>query len=359
MQDKHNTCSNCEFYPVRFLRTLVLTVSVSVTSTISWADPATFLIDESRSYLRIVEGTFDLDTGQINGGTFFANSFAVVEQASGSLVTTIGGSISADVTGATLTFAGGSEIDARPNPSGPFTPSAASTGSGGLEDNYGGVGMFFGGSPEDFFGELAIRDAASDIIGGSVEIGIAPADVLESEAQLFAIVQGVLDYLVPFIPTGYVNLPTQLVPVRNSSSKPVTGDVNGTIQIPFELSYDLYVLAETPPPDSRLVLSGLIVATRVLDDCPVGDGNCDGWVDGLDYLIWAENFGTHPGPDGDFGDGDFNDDGSVNGIDYLAWAENFGTHNAASVPEPATSIMGLMAGSLPLLVKRRRSFVSH
>jgi beta-glucanase (GH16 family) len=65
-----------------------------------------------------------------------------------------------------------------------------------------------------------------------------------------------------------------------------------------------------------------------------GDGNGDGWVDGLDYLIWAGNFGTHPGPDDDMSDGDYNDDGWVDGLDYLYWANNFGTHAASAVPEP-------------------------
>ena len=65
-----------------------------------------------------------------------------------------------------------------------------------------------------------------------------------------------------------------------------------------------------------------------------GDGNGDGWVDGLDYLIWAGAFGTHPGPDGDPSDGDYNDDGWVDGLDYLEWAANFGSHSATAVPEP-------------------------
>jgi hypothetical protein len=65
-----------------------------------------------------------------------------------------------------------------------------------------------------------------------------------------------------------------------------------------------------------------------------GDGNGDGWVDGLDYLLWAGNFGTHPGAGTGPGNGDYNDDGWVDGLDYLQWAGNFGSHNASAVPEP-------------------------
>ncbi|MEZ6072451.1 MAG: dockerin type I domain-containing protein [Pirellulales bacterium] len=67
-----------------------------------------------------------------------------------------------------------------------------------------------------------------------------------------------------------------------------------------------------------------------------GDGNGDGWVDGLDYLIWASNFGTNPGVGTGPGNGDYNDDGAVDGLDYLSWAANFGSHSSSgtTVPEP-------------------------
>ncbi|MEZ6073234.1 MAG: DUF642 domain-containing protein [Pirellulales bacterium] len=84
-----------------------------------------------------------------------------------------------------------------------------------------------------------------------------------------------------------------------------------------------------------------------------GDGNGDGWVDGLDYLLWAGAYSTHPGADGDIGDGDYNDDGWVDGLDYLLWAGEYGNHAAAAVPEPTTAVLAVV-GFSAWAVRRRR-----
>ena len=84
-----------------------------------------------------------------------------------------------------------------------------------------------------------------------------------------------------------------------------------------------------------------------------GDGNGDGWVDGSDYLLWAGNYGTHPGPDGDLSDGDYNDDGWVDGLDYLLWAGNYGSHNSTPVPELSTFLLAV-TGVMTLVLELRR-----
>jgi hypothetical protein len=88
----------------------------------------------------------------------------------------------------------------------------------------------------------------------------------------------------------------------------------------------------------------------------VGDGNLDGVVNGLDYLIWADAYGDNPAadPPGSPENGDYDDNGRVDGNDYLAWAGNYGAGIATTVPEPgalALLLVGMLASGL---VRRRR-----
>lgn len=54
-----------------------------------------------------------------------------------------------------------------------------------------------------------------------------------------------------------------------------------------------------------------------------GDANGDRKVDGLDYVIWLNNYGTNT----NLGQskGDFNNDQKVDGLDYVVWLNNYGT----------------------------------
>ncbi len=54
-----------------------------------------------------------------------------------------------------------------------------------------------------------------------------------------------------------------------------------------------------------------------------GDANGDGRVDGLDYVIWVDNYGTSSGAS--VSQGDFNRDGKVDGLDYVIWVDNYNT----------------------------------
>ena len=74
---------------------------------------------------------------------------------------------------------------------------------------------------------------------------------------------------------------------------------------------------------------------------PPGDANNDQIVDGADYTIWANNFGTN----GNGTPGDFDENNHVDGADYTMWANNFGTDLSApasavaAVPEPSTFVL--------------------
>lgn len=52
-----------------------------------------------------------------------------------------------------------------------------------------------------------------------------------------------------------------------------------------------------------------------------GDANRDGKVDGLDYVIWLNNYNQTTSNDAR--DGDFNEDGKVDGLDYVVQLNNY------------------------------------
>ena len=85
-----------------------------------------------------------------------------------------------------------------------------------------------------------------------------------------------------------------------------------------------------------------------------GDANLDYCVDGLDYVIWSNNF-LPVGAATDWLRGDFNGDGLTDGLDYVVWSNNFqfGCPTApTAVPEPAA--LSVLAVGLAALLRRRR-----
>ena len=90
-----------------------------------------------------------------------------------------------------------------------------------------------------------------------------------------------------------------------------------------------------------------------IDDVHVGDANLDRCVDGLDYVLWSNNYQQAA----TWLEADFNGDDYADGLDYVSWSNNYnagcpGTPGA--VPGPAT--MALLAiGALALMRRRRRS----
>ena len=87
------------------------------------------------------------------------------------------------------------------------------------------------------------------------------------------------------------------------------------------------------------------------------DFDDDGDVDGNDFLIWQRNFGTA----GDNSQGNANGDGAIDGADLAIWRGQFGSGGsagvaAATVPEPATASLLLVAAGSLAVVRRSRSF---
>ncbi len=94
----------------------------------------------------------------------------------------------------------------------------------------------------------------------------------------------------------------------------------------------------------------------------LGDGNLDGTVDGIDFLIWNDNKFSSTAA---WCSGDFNADGAVNGSDFLSWNNNKFTSSDATiaVPEPCTGSMVLVlswcGGWLPLRKRRRPTMIPN
>ncbi len=90
------------------------------------------------------------------------------------------------------------------------------------------------------------------------------------------------------------------------------------------------------------------------------DFDGDGDVDGQDFLIWQQNFGTMTGASR--GDGDADGDGDVDGNDFLVWqtqmGQRQGSGNVTPVPAPITLLLSIIAAA-GLACRRQRTAVPH
>jgi hypothetical protein len=114
------------------------------------------------------------------------------------------------------------------------------------------------------------------------------------------------------------------------------------------------------PPANELgdFISANMVAANLVDVPQVpGDYNGDGVVNAADYTVWRDHLGSEVNTEID---GDKS--GIVDEGDYEVWKQNFGQHAGAgalggagnaAVPEPATSVLALLATALLTLCHGR------
>ncbi len=95
-------------------------------------------------------------------------------------------------------------------------------------------------------------------------------------------------------------------------------------------------------------LSDALIMAIAPYSATAGDATLDGCVDGLDYVVWSNNYHLS---DQWWEEGDFTGDGIADGLDYIAWSNNYLAGCPAAVPEPASAVL-LVLGALA--IRRRR-----
>ncbi|MEN1678278.1 MAG: hypothetical protein AAGJ46_01700 [Planctomycetota bacterium] len=343
-------------------RTIRLILTILVLAAPAWASGFEYQIDESLSFIEVVPSSpGDGADPDITAGTFFADVGAVIDAASilsisqpfflppfltddteyadigpspsplSSLRTGLSGTLQMERSGDDLGFLPGSQLDAALNPDGPFDPPAFG------EDNFGATAVGPFGIPfvdlVPVLGQMAIRDVTASVVGGTITPGF-PANQSEFNLELTG---GFLDYrfdpdlvdllgLDPSAANGFITLIDIVNSAPNESSELVLESPDGTLTVPFQVTFPFVLFESDPPavePDSQLVLRGVVVAAPVNGP---GDFNGDGVVDAADYTVWRDDL--------------------VGQVPFSEWSTNFGQdyRAVAPVPEPASLLTVALIG---------------
>jgi len=393
----------------------VFAPALVLTSSVVAQVPVVFEIDSQLSSLEIQPGVLPPEPfGIVTEGSRLQCNQPIAEQFPDSLRSFFGGTLQASRAGDTLTFSGGSFIEALENPGQEFEPLIGEAGTTNTIDNFGGrVHPDYG----DYL-NVAIRNAIVDITSGSVTIGTAPSNMTSEFTN------GSLEFFFVLASpqVDFFDLQPSIEPFPNQSTLDVT-ESGGTLTIPLRfdvfLDDDSGVICGDENLPNRIVLSGQIVATPmagltcdfdgdgncdlgdidslydnlgstnatfnldglgVVDNDDVtewlaqasladpmgrtfvrGDGNLDGNVGGTDFTTLAVNFGDPGGwSQGNFIVEAVIGGGNVGGPDFTALAFNFGfTSPVSATPEPTGLTPVFLGLVFSILLGRRRSSQSH
>lgn len=125
----------------------------------------------------------------------------------------------------------------------------------------------------------------------------------------------------------------------------------GTVYVRPVVSYDNVLSTATTDEGVFIFDASLVEVTASTEDA---DFDGDGDVDGKDFLTWQRGFGIGNLPS----QGDANNSGTVDGVDLSIWQTQYGgggppVVGAVTVPEPTTLSIGLMAGIITMVLRRR------
>jgi len=117
-------------------------------------------------------------------------------------------------------------------------------------------------------------------------------------------------------------LPDNMSPSRNGDILTLVGGVPLVTATANMNTLEMTLNGSTPIPTSTPSPTPIPTPTPSPAPLTPGDANEDGVIDGVDYVIWLNNYNTttsnlHT-------DGDFNGDGVVDGVDYVVWLNNYG-----------------------------------
>lgn len=131
--------------------------------------------------------------------------------------------------------------------------------------------------------------------------------------------------------------------------------VDGGIADGSNFGLRVQVVADNSSDDSYTTVFSDFQILNPLDDA---DFNEDGFVNGLDFLIWQQNLGLTG--TASLADGDANQDMNVDSLDLTIWENQYGVSPpsvaaVASVPEPGTAVLMTFALAVSPLSRRFRS----